>query len=161
MGFFSELADMAEYMMFGERSRSAARMRANRAELDRQNREMFEREQAAKQDKPQGGERKTVQRNGSSGARRRVPRGSREDRNPRTNPDFGNGEVGGDNRWTSPVYGQTADGQDVTVSFRQDGQTGIASGHVSGAQYYRDDKTGHDHFGPNGEPFGDRGAYED
>ena len=29
--------------------------------------------------------------------------------NPQTSPDFGNGEIGGDNSWTSPVYGATGD----------------------------------------------------
>lgn len=63
--------------------------------------------------------------------------------NPQTNPNFGNGEVGGDNSWTSPVYGTTADG------------------HVSGSTFYSGSGSskGHDHFGPNGEPFADRGRY--
>ena len=79
---------------------------------------------------------------------------------PRFDPNFGNGEVAGDNRWTPPVYGTTQDGQEVTVSFgkenRQD-NTGIASGHVTGEQYYG--PQGHDHFGPNGELFADRGKF--
>lgn len=80
--------------------------------------------------------------------------------NPQTDPNFGNGEVGGDNSWTPPVYATTADGDPVTISFGQgsrDGHIGIASGHVSGSEYYA--PGGHDHFGPNGELFGDRGAY--
>ena len=83
--------------------------------------------------------------------------------NPRTSDDFGNGEVGGDRNWTSPVYGQTTEEQDVTVSFGQgyrDGHTGIASGHVSGSQYYNK-RDGHDHYGPNGESHADRGAFRD
>lgn len=86
--------------------------------------------------------------------------------NPQTSPNFGNGEVGGDNSWTSPVYGTTADGNPVTVSFGQGGRTGhtlIADGHVSGSEfYYRDESTGikgHDHYGPRGESFGDHGRY--
>lgn len=81
---------------------------------------------------------------------------------PQSSPDFGNGEVGGDNSWTSPVYGTTDDGQDVTVSFGQgsrDGHTDIASGHVSGSNYYK--PGGHDHYGPKGESYADRGAYKD
>lgn len=79
--------------------------------------------------------------------------------NPRNDPNFGNGEVGGDNRWTPPVQGQTADGKDVTVSFGQgsrDGHTLIAKGHVNGDKFYSEG--GHDHFGPNGQSFGDRSA---
>lgn len=81
---------------------------------------------------------------------------------PQGNPGFGSGTVGGDKNWTSPVYGQTASGQDVTVSFGQDGRaghTGIASGHVSGESYYG--KGGHDHYGSEGESHADRGAYRE
>lgn len=84
------------------------------------------------------------------------------DSNPREDSNFGNGEVGGDNSWSSPVYGNTSDGQDVTVSFGQggrDGHTGISSGHVTGAEYYG--SGGHDHYGSNGESHADRGAYKD
>lgn len=55
--------------------------------------------------------------------------------NPQTSPNFGNGETGGDNSWTPPVYGTTGDGRPVTVSFGQGGRTGhtlISDGHVSG-----------------------------
>lgn len=81
---------------------------------------------------------------------------------PQGSQNFGNGEVGGDRSYTSPVYGQTADGHDVTVSFGQgsrDGHTLISDGHVSGSQFYG--AGGHDHYGPNGETGsnGDRGAY--
>ena len=62
--------------------------------------------------------------------------------NPRIDPNFGNGEVGGDRNWTPPVYGHT----------------GIASGHVTGAEYYKKND-GHDHYGPNGESHADRGRY--
>lgn len=86
--------------------------------------------------------------------------------NPRTSPDFGNGEIGGDGSWTSPVYGATADGSPVTVSFGQesrDGHTLIADGHVSGSEFYHRDRNtkekGHDHYGPHGESFGDYGKY--
>lgn len=84
--------------------------------------------------------------------------------NPQTSPNFGNGEVGGDNSWTSPVYGTTADGNPVTVSFGQESRTGqtlIADGHISGSTFYSGSGSskGHDHFGPNGEPFADRGRY--
>ncbi len=78
---------------------------------------------------------------------------------PRQNPSFGNGEVGGDNRWTPPVHGTIGEtGQPVTVSFGQgsrEGHTGIAGGHVTGDQYYGNN--GHDHYGPNGQVHGDRG----
>lgn len=69
-------------------------------------------------------------------------------------PSFGNGEVGGDRSYTAPVYGTTEDGRDVTVSFgrdgtRQEGQTLIANGHVSGKDFYSRDENGrsngHDH----------------
>lgn len=76
--------------------------------------------------------------------------------NPQTSHSFGNGEVGG----SAPVYGTTANGDPVTVSFGQGsrtGHTGIASGHVSGSQHYG--TGGHDHYGPNGESFAVRGAY--
>ena len=42
--------------------------------------------------------------------------------NPQTSPNFGNGETGGDNSWTPPVYGTTGDGRPVTVSFGQGGE---------------------------------------
>ncbi|MEC3979645.1 hypothetical protein [Amycolatopsis sp. H20-H5] len=75
---------------------------------------------------------------------------------------FGNGEVGGDNHWTAPVHGTTADGQDVTASFGTDGRDGealIARGHADsmGGFYGSSGQKGHDHFGPDGEPYGDRG----
>lgn len=79
--------------------------------------------------------------------------------NPREDSNFGNGEVGGDNRWTSPVHASTEDGRDVTVSFgknSRDGHTLISKGHVSGDRFYS--SKGHDHFGPNGESYGDRSA---
>lgn len=81
---------------------------------------------------------------------------------PTNSSSFGNGEVGGDNSWSSPVHGMTQDGKDVTVSFGQgsrEGHTGISSGHVSGSQYYG--QGGHDHYGPSGESHADRGAYRD
>ena len=81
--------------------------------------------------------------------------------NPRIDRNFGNGEVGGDRNWTPPVYGTTESGQPVTVSFGQgyrEGHTGIASGHVTGAEYYKKND-GHDHYGPNGESHADRGRY--
>lgn len=61
------------------------------------------------------------------------------------------------------MYGTTADGKPVTVSFSDSGHTGIANGHVSGASYYKKDSRGrnigHDHYGPNGEIHADRGKY--
>lgn len=86
--------------------------------------------------------------------------------NLQASPNFGNGETGGDNSWTPPVYGTTGDGRPVTVSFGQGGRTGhtlISDGHVSGSEFYhRDadaDEKGHDHYGPHGESFGDYGKY--
>lgn len=71
----------------------------------------------------------------------------------------------GNRNWHRPVHGTTADGQDVTVSFgrgKRDGETGIASGHVSEGQYYgTPGNKGHDHYGPNGESYADRGKYRD
>ncbi|MFQ8871223.1 MAG: hypothetical protein ACLR7M_09955, partial [Varibaculum timonense] len=81
--------------------------------------------------------------------------------NPKGNPEFGTGEnAGGDRNWTAPVYATTESGEEVTVSFGQnsrEGQTLIAKGHVSGEKFYSD--KGHDHYGPNGESYADRGAY--
>lgn len=78
------------------------------------------------------------------------------------NQSFGTGETGGDRNWSSPVHGSTGDGHDVTVSFGQgprEGETLISDGHAGLGQFYgsRDDGKGHDHFGPNGEPYADRG----
>jgi hypothetical protein len=90
----------------------------------------------------------------------RAAREEQESSNPRTSDQFGNGEVGGDNRWTAPVYGTTDAGEDVTVSFGQEGRTGhtgITDGHVTGEQYYG--ASGHDHYGSSGEAHGDRGAF--
>ena len=75
---------------------------------------------------------------------------------------FGSGDTGGDRNWSAPVHGSTADGRDVTASFGQgsrDGETLISDGHVGLGQFYgsRGDGKGHDHYGPNGEPYGDRG----
>ena len=73
-------------------------------------------------------------------------------------------------RWHPPVHGTTADGKPVTVSFGKDGSaqagnTGISDGHVSDAEYYERDSpgrtVGHDHYGPKGESYGDRGKYSD
>lgn len=80
--------------------------------------------------------------------------------NPQESSDFGNGEVGGDNCWSPPVHGTTTDGRAVTVSFGKEGReghTGIASGHVSGAQFYG--PNGHDHYGPEGQSHADRKVY--
>ena len=71
--------------------------------------------------------------------------------------------------WHKPVHGTTADGRPVTASFGKDdskaeNNTGIADGHISQSQYYGRDNTGvknHDHYGPNGESFADRGRYTD
>ena len=76
--------------------------------------------------------------------------------------DFGTGDAGGDRNWTSPVHGSTADGSDVTISFGRgprDGETLAADGHIGMGQFYgtQKDGKGHDHYGPNGEPYADRG----
>lgn len=89
-------------------------------------------------------------------------RASSSSSNPRTSSDFGNGEVGGDNRWTAPVYGATSDGREVTASFGQggrDGHTLVSDGHVSGAEFYNDESPGHDHYGSSGESHRDSGRY--
>lgn len=84
---------------------------------------------------------------------------------------FGTGDdnkSGGDRSWTAPVYGCDEDGNDVTVSFGRDGtsregQTLIASGHVSASEFYARDAnnnaTGHDHADGRGG-YADRGAYK-
>lgn len=46
MGFLDGLADFIDYMMFGENSKSAARMRAEREKYEREAQARFEREQA-------------------------------------------------------------------------------------------------------------------
>lgn len=77
------------------------------------------------------------------------------------NNNFGNGEVGGDRTFTSPVHGNVKeDGQDVTFSQgysgKADGHTLISSGHSDSADrwYARDSatnkSTGHAHFDSNG-----------
>lgn len=76
---------------------------------------------------------------------------------------FGNGEYGGDRHWSAPVHGVTEDGEDITASFGYGGrsdQTLAARGHVGMSEFYEyqdDGEKGHDHFGPNGEPYNDRG----
>ena len=80
--------------------------------------------------------------------------------NPKTDPNFGNGEVGGDRTWGSPIHATTPGGNKVTVAYGEGGHPGevlVCSGHVDGKTFYS--KQGHDHYGPNGRVFADRGAY--
>lgn len=80
---------------------------------------------------------------------------------PQTDPNFGNGKVGGDRSWSAPVHMITPGGNKVTVSYGRGGHSGevlVCSGHVDGKTFYSD--SGHDHYSPNGEPFADRDAYD-
>lgn len=87
---------------------------------------------------------------------------------------FGSGEDrtkehnnGGDRSFTAPVYGTDEEGNSVTVSFgrdgsKQEGETWIADGHVTGQEFYATDSNGnsigHDHADGKGG-YADRGAY--
>ena len=80
---------------------------------------------------------------------------------------FGNGQVGGGRTWEAPVHGTTADGDAITASFGKggrEGQTLASRGHTGMAEFYNeqaDGKTGHDHYGPDGNTGtrGDRGRW--
>ena len=81
------------------------------------------------------------------------------------NKTFGTGE-GGSRTSTGAVHAITKDGKDVTVSFgigSKDGHTYIADDHIDTDHDFWGSKgnKGHDHFGPNGEPYADRGRYSD
>lgn len=55
--------------------------------------------------------------------------------NPKTDPNFGNGEVGGDRTWGSPIHATTPGGNKVTVAYGEGGHPGevlVCSGHVDG-----------------------------
>lgn len=66
-----------------------------------------------------------------------------------------------DRNWTAPAHGSTEDGENVTASFGQgprEGETLISRDHVGMSDFYgKRGKKGHDHFGPGGESYGDRG----
>lgn len=83
--------------------------------------------------------------------------------NPKTDPNFGNGEVGGDRTWGSPIHATTPRGRKITVSYgkkdsKHFGEALVCSGHVDGKTFYG--KQGHDHYRPDGRVFADRGAYD-
>ncbi len=63
---------------------------------------------------------------------------------------FGDGTVGGNPNWTSPVYATMAsDGRAVTISFGRGnrvGQTLIADGHIGMNEFYKRGTVGHDHY---------------
>lgn len=83
--------------------------------------------------------------------------------NPKTDPNFGNGKVGGDCAWESPIHATTPGGNKVTVAYGKGGHLGeviVSDGHVSGEEFYNKSSTYHDHYGPNGESFADRDAYD-
>jgi hypothetical protein len=75
---------------------------------------------------------------------------------------FGDGTVGGDpKRSTHPVYGLTADGQEVTFAQSKGaGHTYLATGHIPSADQYWGPKNnkGHDHYNGRGGASG-RGKY--
>ena len=73
--------------------------------------------------------------------------------------DFGNGEVGGDAHWESPVWATTDQGEDITISLGREGrevQSLTRTGHTeSGTTFYGNKGkpgVGHDHngIGPRG-----------
>ncbi len=78
---------------------------------------------------------------------------------------FGTGEVGGDDHWSEPVYGNTDDGRDITFSQGQgprEGETLVAEGHVSMSDFYgrrEDGNKGHDHLDKDGNLIADRGRW--
>ena len=84
--------------------------------------------------------------------------------NPKTDPNFGNGKVGGDSTWKPPIHTTTRGGREITVSYgRKDskhfGEVLVCDGHVSGEEFYNKSSTYHDHYRPDGRAFADRGAY--
>ncbi|HVV71957.1 MAG TPA: hypothetical protein VHI52_10730 [Verrucomicrobiae bacterium] len=74
-----------------------------------------------------------------------------DERMARMERDFGNGKVGGDRNWTSPVHGTTLEGRPVTIAFGKgvkEGQTLVADGHIGMRAFYAKRHTGlgHDHY---------------
>ena len=72
---------------------------------------------------------------------------------------FGNGEIGGGRDWEPPVHATATDGTPVTVSYGRGNRAGhqlVCRGHVSMEEFYAK-ASGHDHYGPNGELYADRG----
>lgn len=87
---------------------------------------------------------------------------------PQKDPNFGNGEVGGDKSWDQPVHATDGNGNPITISFGRGNNTGqnlVQSGHVDGTSFYGDKekgiKPGHDHYDKQGNTRkgGDRGGY--
>jgi hypothetical protein len=62
---------------------------------------------------------------------------------------FGNGESGGDQS-SHPIHATDAQGNPVTASFGDDGDTYLADGHVESAEEFWGPRgaKGHDHYGP-------------
>lgn len=144
MGFFSGLASLLDYMMYGEDSASAARTREQTAEYERQYQERLEREEAKKAEvRPT---RSTAARNKAK-AKRPRPKG-----------------------WSERMGGGI-DGHPVTVKFGtgvNEGHTLIDDGDLDSADEVFDNRKGrrgdHNHYGPKREAGGghfseDRGHY--
>lgn len=78
---------------------------------------------------------------------------------------FGTGGRGGNRNWEPPVYGTTARGKPVTVSFgigRRANETLICDGHVDLQKFYTKAKfgKGHDHYLADGSIAGpDHGKF--
>ncbi|MGD8373290.1 MAG: hypothetical protein PVI21_00315 [Candidatus Woesebacteria bacterium] len=68
----------------------------------------------------------------------------------------------GRSRFTTPIHAMLDDGREVAVAFgigACHGQTLIARGYLGQEQFYAH-RSGHDHYGPNGELYGDRGCID-
>ena len=78
---------------------------------------------------------------------------------------FGNGESHESRTFDAPVHALTEDGREVTVAFgkhgtSREGHLLIADGHLTGDNFYRNARSrqkGHDHIGPDGTHYADRG----
>lgn len=86
------------------------------------------------------------------------------------NSGFGTGSYGkgngGSRTFTPPVHGCDSGGNPVTAAFGQGGKSGetlISSGHAKDMSsfYGSGGNKGHDHYGPKGESYADRGKYKD
>lgn len=81
---------------------------------------------------------------------------------------FGTGSgkgSGGSRTFTAPVHGCDSQGKPVTAAFGKGthkGETLISSGHAKSMSSFYGSKgnKGHDHFGPKGQPYADRGKYK-
>jgi hypothetical protein len=81
-----------------------------------------------------------------------------------SDPNFGNGEVGGSPDFTPPVHGYMDGYGDVTVSFGRgpaEGETLLADGHAGSRSQFDGHRgnRGHDHYNGQGSGAPHRGSY--